>query len=75
MLGFLGAEGEVMKNSTKTPSERRRFPVGVDPRRDQRRADANLRQTEYDALTTDEKIARTKSRRGNSARELRRLET
>lgn len=42
-------------------------------RRKARQAEAAVRQAEYDALTREQKIARAMSRRGNSARELRRL--
>jgi hypothetical protein len=45
--------------------------VGV---RKLRREQAEERQVKYDALTTEEKIERAKSRRGNSERELARLE-
>lgn len=39
----------------------------------ERRAEATVRQDEYDALTPEQKIARAQSRRGNSKRELIRL--
>lgn len=41
--------------------------------RKQRQEEAAVRQAEYDALTREQKIARAMSRRGNSAKELRRL--
>ncbi len=41
--------------------------------RKQKQEEAAVRQAEYDALTTEQKIARAQSRRGNSAKELRRL--
>lgn len=42
-------------------------------RRAQRQNEAAIRQAEYSALTTEQKIARAQSRRGNSKKELRRL--
>lgn len=39
-----------------------------------RREEALARQAKYDALTTEQKIARAKSRPGNSKRELAQLE-
>jgi len=44
-----------------------------DARKTKREA-AHQRNTEYRKLTTDQKIQRTKSRRGNSSKELKRLE-
>lgn len=41
--------------------------------RKQKREEAEVRQKEYDALTTDQKIARAGSRRGSSEKELKRL--
>ena len=38
-----------------------------------KQAEADIRQSEYDALTTEQKIARAQSRRGESKKELRRL--
>ena len=38
-----------------------------------KRTEASQRQEEYDQLSIDEKISRTNSRRGNSAKELLRL--
>jgi hypothetical protein len=38
-----------------------------------KQAEAAVRQDEYDALTTEQKIARAQSRRGESKKELRRL--
>ena len=43
------------------------------PRRKARQAEAIVRQDEYDALTSDQKIARAESRPGNSKKELGRL--
>jgi hypothetical protein len=63
-----------MRKSEKTPAERRRFPVGLNPRRLERQEQAKVRQIEYDALTKEQKVARAKARPGESARELRRLE-
>jgi hypothetical protein len=42
-------------------------------RRKERQEQAAIRQAEYDALSTEQKIARAKSRRGNSKKELARL--
>ena len=47
---------EVRRKSEKTPSERRRYPVGVDPRKERRRerAQARLKAKEVaDAVSTD----------------------
>ena len=41
--------------------------------RKQRKEEAAVRQSEYDSLTTDQKIERARSRRGNSKREIERL--
>lgn len=41
--------------------------------RNRKRIDAEGRQAEHDSLTTEEKIAKAKSRRGNSNKELARL--
>ena len=38
-----------------------------------RQSEALVRQEEYDALTKEQKIQRASARRGNSAKELRRL--
>jgi len=43
-------------------------------RRERKRDDAELRQSQYDSLSLLEKIALVKSRPGNSKRELTRLE-
>lgn len=43
------------------------------PRRKERREQAAVRQAEYDALSTEQKIARAEGRRGNSKKELTRL--
>lgn len=48
---------------------RKNFP----DRRKQRAEEAAIRQTEYNALSKEERIARAQSRPGNSLRELRRL--
>jgi hypothetical protein len=66
-------DGKAFGKSTKSPSESRRFPVGVDPRRDERRLRAVNRQEAYDKLTFAERVARAESRRGESKRELARL--
>lgn len=42
-------------------------------RRKERQEQAAIRQAEYDALTTEQKIDRARARRGNSKKELRRL--
>lgn len=47
----------------------------LDARIEMRRDDAELRNEQYNELSTDEKIALAKSRRGESKRELARLET
>lgn len=60
------------KNSTPH-RDRRRYAVGVDPRRERRQEGAIERQAVYDALTKDEKLALIASRRGNSAKEKARL--
>jgi len=39
----------------------------------ERREEAGIRQAEYDALSTEQKIARAEARPGNSLKELRRL--
>jgi hypothetical protein len=44
------------------------------PRRKQRREEAAERQAYHDTLSTEDKIAVAKSRRGNSAKEIARLE-
>lgn len=44
------------------------------PRRKERREQAAIRQAEYNALSTGEKIARARSRRGSSKKEITRLE-
>ena len=62
-----------MRKSVKTPAERRRFPIGTDPRREDRRLRAAIRQAAYETLTNDERVARAESRRGGSKRELTRL--
>jgi len=43
------------------------------PRRKSRRVEAEIRQEEYESLTTEQKVARAVSRRGNSEKELGRL--
>ena len=45
----------------------------ADARKDKRRDAAEDRQIEHDSLTTDEKLAKAKSRRGESKREVARL--
>lgn len=62
-----------MKKSQKTPDQRRRFPVGYDPRKERRQLAAKMNREAYDALTLDEKIELVKSRPGASLRELQRL--
>lgn len=57
----------------KKPYERRRYPVGHDPRREKRYEEAVERQAAYDRLSRDEKIALVLSRPGKAARELARL--
>lgn len=42
-------------------------------RRKSRRVEAKIRQEEYDGLTSEQKVARAESRRGNSEKELGRL--
>ena len=42
-------------------------------RRNRRAEEANARQLEHDSLTVTEKVAKAKSRRGNSAKEITRL--
>lgn len=42
-------------------------------RKDARREQAAVRQAEYNALSTEDKIARAEARPGNSKRELERL--
>ena len=42
-------------------------------RREVRHEQAQTRQAEYDSLSTEQKIARAESRRGNSKKELARL--
>ena len=42
--------------------------------RKQKREEAEIRQKEYNSLTTEQKIARAKGRPGESKRELKRLE-
>ncbi len=42
-------------------------------RRDQRREEAEVRQAEYDALTSEQKVARAMTSPGRSKRELIRL--
>lgn len=61
------------RKGDKEAAQRRRFPVGVDPRAQARRERAQVRQAEYDALTLEEKIERTNYTPGLSARELERL--
>lgn len=60
------------RNSTPH-RDKRRNPVGVDPRRVTRHEQAVERQAAYDALTPDEKLAQIDSRRGKSARERARV--
>ena len=45
----------------------------ADARKDKRRDEAEDRQFKHDGLTTDQKIAKAKSRRGESKREIARL--
>lgn len=47
--------------------------MNFESRRKQRQEEAAIRQAEYSALTTEQKIVRAESRRGNSKKELRRL--
>jgi hypothetical protein len=42
-------------------------------RKEEKREQAAIRQAEYDALTTEQKLARARSRRGNSQKEINRL--
>ena len=63
-----------MPKSEKSPRERRRYPIGHDPRREQRRDEALARQALYTKLTREERVARAQSRPGNAKRELGRLE-
>ena len=69
------AEEEVVvqRKGAKTAAERRRHPVGRDPRADARRERAEARQEAYDALTVEQKIERAESRPGRSVRELGKL--
>jgi hypothetical protein len=46
----------------------------ADARKERKRDDAELRQSQYDALSLTEKIARVKSQPGNSKRQLAQLE-
>lgn len=43
--------------------------------KEDRRKNAEMRQIEYNGLSLEEKIARAKGRRGNSSKELARLES
>lgn len=71
LSAFLPARKSVSagKKSTKTGETGKKMK----PRK-QRNEEAAVRQEEYDALSTEQKIARAKSRRGESKKELRRLE-
>ena len=59
--------------NTVPHTERRRYPVGTNPRREQRHGVSLPRRVAYDALTVDEKLSLARSRRGHSAREITRL--
>jgi len=62
------------KGKALPPRERRKYPVGVDPRRDERAREADERQAARDKRTTEEQLALLDSRPGESARERERLE-
>jgi len=62
-----------VRKGDKDAAARRRFPIGVDPRRERRQEQAAARQAEYDKLTNEQKVERALARPGNSARELTRL--
>ena len=63
----------MMADAKKSAIDKRKFPPGTDPRKDARREAAAARQETYDALSVEEKVARAKTRRGKSSRELARL--
>ena len=62
-----------MKKSQLSPSERRRFPIGQDPRRERRRMEAEERQAARDARSAEEQLALIMERPGESRREKERL--
>ena len=61
-----------MKKNQMQPNEGSRTNW-LFPRVKERREQAAIRQEEYDALSTEQKIARARSRRGDSMKELERL--
>lgn len=61
------------RKSTKSPSERRRFPIGNDPRRTRRRESAYEREVIRENRSAEEQMEVISHRRGDSKREFSRL--
>lgn len=62
-----------MKKSQKSATDRRRFPVGHDPRRERRRMGAEERDALRAARSVEEQLALIAARPGESRRERERL--
>lgn len=67
-------KGSKHKAVKRTPKVNGYSHVIADARMAQRRADANARQAEYNALSVEDRITLARSRRGESKREISRLE-
>ena len=61
------------RKATKKPAERRRYPVGADPRKELRRASARCREETREARTPEQQIASLDERGERALRERARL--
>lgn len=67
-------KAETSNNTTATSSRKTYNTFKLRMKKEDKRFDAELRQKAYNELSVDDRIAQAKSRRGNSKREIARLQ-